>query len=535
MSPYRMPPGIGRLVVGALLISLSVLAAVIYGEHSTRSSSSSPALVQSRSPSVEDRNASDPPQIANDNNSDNDGVDSPDDNNNLDKRLFGMGGLPNIFPPALSKLKPGLLTSLVGEITNDINNLAPSIIPTNVVPPIGGLPLLTNLGPDLPLIAPPQPTAGQLGGLANLLGNVLSAAVPADQANNIIAGITAQAGAVISQAGAAATDVASLANAVAADAVAAPVALGNVETLLEGLDASINSVVQDVAAGGVVSALLPDAVVNDLANALRSGLEDVVAVASGGPVDLVGSLIESNVCGVVTPVDGVVQTVAGLCGAMQSAVDVAEETNPLLGPGGPLPVPTADPLAPLTGAAGSVTGALPSMTSAVGSGLSGIVPSLPTDTNLVAPGGGGGGGMGTPGATSGGGGSNITPAGGISPNVPGGGGGGGGVLPSNAPLNNPTVGAAPTQQPGSGGASPGSPGSPSSGSGSGSNPNVPGQPGGGAGAGPNGSNPPSGGAGAGPGAGGTSKTTSTGGSSCLDVFFLEGQWLTLSQLMERQP
>ena len=496
-----MPPGIGRLVVGALLISLSVLAAVIYGEHSTRSSSSSPALVQSRSPSVEDRNASDPPQIANDNNSDNDGVDSPDDNNNLDKRLFGMGGLPNIFPPALSKLKPGLLTSLVGEITNDINNLAPSIIPTNVVPPIGGLPLLTNLGPDLPLIAPPQPTAGQLGGLANLLGNVLSAAVPADQANNIIAGITAQAGAVISQAGAAATDVASLANAVAADAVAAPVALGNVETLLEGLDASINSVVQDVAAGGVVSALLPDAVVNDLANALRSGLEDVVAVASGGPVDLVGSLIESNVCGVVTPVDGVVQTVAGLCGAMQSAVDVAEETNPLLGPGGPLPVPTADPLAPLTGAAGSVTGALPSMTSAVGSGLSGIVPSLPTDTNLVAPGGGGGGG----------------------------------VLPSNAPLNNPTVGAAPTQQPDSGGASPGSPGSPSSGSGSGSNPNVPGQPGGGAGAGPNGSNPPSGGAGAGPGAGGTSKTTSTGGSSCLDVFFLEGQWLTLSQLMERQP
>ncbi|RYP72253.1 hypothetical protein DL770_007997 [Monosporascus sp. CRB-9-2] len=109
-------------------------------------------------------------------------IDAP---SNIEKRPLGMGGLLNIAP-ALSKLNPA---STIG--------------------PYG-------------FSAAPAHGRPQLGGLANLLGNVLSAAPPL-QAGEIINLVTSQAAAVVLEVQAA--------------------ALSGVEGLFEGIDSAIGSVV----------------------------------------------------------------------------------------------------------------------------------------------------------------------------------------------------------------------------------------------------------------------------------------------------
>ncbi len=229
MTRNRPPPGIGRLATGAFLIALSVLVAIVYGQKLK------PFTLVRRNSYIAVSNASEP-LVANDTETVRD----------IEKRGLGLGGLPDIIPPALSKIKPGLANSPVGDIVNDLNNLVPTALPSVV--PSDGLPLLTNVLPPTPLTPPPLPTEDQLRGLVNVVGNMLSAAVPPLEASSIIAAVTMQAAALMSSVQAAATDVASLANAVAADEMAAPKALRAVEGVLEGLDPALESTVQGVVA-----------------------------------------------------------------------------------------------------------------------------------------------------------------------------------------------------------------------------------------------------------------------------------------------
>ena len=337
MRNYRPPLGAGRLVAGTLLVSLSVLAAIMYAGGS--------------GPSAHQRRGASAAELGN--------TQGPGPRLGNDAELRPPGSLPDAVPPALPKVNRGLVTSLEGGLAISLDAVV-STTGTELVPSGGG-PLVSQLEPAVAVspALPPLPTAAELGGLTGSLGNAPSAVDP-PQVDSITAGVASQA-AVVDQGLGTATD------------VTAPDVLANPERLLKGIDSSADSLVRGVVAG-----------VDDLENALRSGLDDVVAV-SGGPADLVGSLIE-NVCSVVTAVDGVVQSISNLCGAMSLVVSAAEQGNPLIGPTDP--VTDADALLPaFTGTSSLPPSDVPPLPSPLGS-LPLPLP-LPTDpgaASITAPG-----------------------------------------------------------------------------------------------------------------------------------------------------
>lgn len=248
-----------------------------------------------------------------------------------EKRLLGLGGVVGILPSLLGNLVPGgIASSLIAHVTADINSLLP-ILDEPSAQASDGVPLVTGGQAALPLTAHPLPTGAQLGGLADKLGGLLNDIVPA-AAPSIIAAITQQALSVVASVEAIATDVASLGNQIGSDQIQAPDALERVGDLLGSLDSKVNDIINGVASD--LSSDLPLPVLQDLSQLVSSGLGDIVGAANG-PLSLVGDLVEQNVCGVVTPVDGVLATVAGLCGDIPSAVaQVSSEmaTAPLTNP-----------------------------------------------------------------------------------------------------------------------------------------------------------------------------------------------------------
>ncbi|KAI0396489.1 hypothetical protein F5Y17DRAFT_472546 [Xylariaceae sp. FL0594] len=281
--------------------------------------------------------------------------------NNVVKRVIGMGGVMGAVPSLLGNLVPGgIASSLLAQVTADINTLLPILSDANAASP-GGAPLVTGGPAALPITADSIATQAQLHGLAGMLGDVLSEIIPA-AAPSIIAAVTQDAVGVISSLEAIATDVASLGSQVAGNQIQATDALGQVGGLLGSLNSNINDIVQDVTSD--LASDLPLPVLQDVEQAISSGLAGVVGVAHG-PLSLMGDLIEQNVCGIVTPVDGVLATVAGFCGDMSSAVaqvsselGTAPVTNPnviLTGdaPTSTLPLGSGSPtvVGPLTSAA----------------------------------------------------------------------------------------------------------------------------------------------------------------------------------------
>ncbi|KAI8623744.1 hypothetical protein F5Y19DRAFT_348513 [Xylariaceae sp. FL1651] len=233
-----------------------------------------------------------------------------------EKRLLGLGGLVGVVPSLLGNIIPGgIASSLVAQVTADINSLLPLLNGLGAQSP-DGVPLTTGGQAALPLTALPQPTGAQLGGLADKLGDLLNGIVPV-AAPSIIAAITEKAHAIVSSAQAIATDVASLANQVGGDQIQAPDALDRIGGLFGSLDSKVNDIINGVTSD--LASDLPLPVLQDLGQVISSGLGDIVGVANG-PLSLVGDLIEQNVCGIVTPVDGILATVAGLCGNMPSAI-----------------------------------------------------------------------------------------------------------------------------------------------------------------------------------------------------------------------
>lgn len=234
----------------------------------------------------------------------------------LEKRLLGLGGVMSLVPSLLGNVVPGgIVSSLVAQVTADINTLLP-ILNDPVAQSPDGVPLVTGGQAALPLTAQPLSTGAQLGGLADKLGDLLNGIAPV-AAPSIIAEITKQAFSIVASVEAIATDVASLGNQIANKQIQAPDALGEIGGLLGSLDSKVNDIINGVTSD--LSSELPAPVLQELNQAISSGLGDIVGAANG-PLSLVGDLVEQNVCGAVTLVDGVLATVAGLCGNIPSAI-----------------------------------------------------------------------------------------------------------------------------------------------------------------------------------------------------------------------
>ncbi|KAI1492688.1 hypothetical protein F5X96DRAFT_344365 [Biscogniauxia mediterranea] len=285
----------------------------------------------------------------------------------LRKRSLGLGAIPHIIPSAIANLIPGVASSLANKLTSDINSIAPTVTLPSLLPS-DGVPLLTTAQPTLPVVAQPEPTGAEVGDLVDKLGSLLHGLAPTAAAS-IIAAVSSHADEIASSVQAVAIDVASIANQVAGDQVQAPNALSAVGGLLDTIDSSVRNIVDDVTSN--LASELPSPLINDLAQAVSSGLGDIVAV-SNGPVSLVGDLIEQNICGITTVVDGVVSTIAGICGDMASAAAVQT-------------VPTIDATVPASNTIVSLTAQVPDIT--VLSGQTGptdattpALPTLPTST-----------------------------------------------------------------------------------------------------------------------------------------------------------
>ncbi|TRX91418.1 hypothetical protein FHL15_007642 [Xylaria flabelliformis] len=234
----------------------------------------------------------------------------------MEKRLLGLGGVIGPVASLLGNVVPGgIVSSLVAQVTADINSLLPILDNPSAQPP-DGIPLVTGGQTAPSLAAQPLPTNAQLGGLADKLGGLLNGIIPV-AAPSIIAAITEQALGVVASVEAIATDVASLSNQIANNQIQAPDALGQIGGLLGSLDSKVNDIINGVTSD--LSSDLPLPVLQNLNQVISSGLGDIVGAANG-PLSLVGDLVEQNVCGAVTQVDGVLATVAGLCGDMPSAV-----------------------------------------------------------------------------------------------------------------------------------------------------------------------------------------------------------------------
>ncbi|KAI0442006.1 hypothetical protein F4803DRAFT_575932 [Xylaria telfairii] len=286
-SQFRSPP-IARCLLVAIFFALGFLAIVSLSDSYTSRS------LQRQDPPPKDDQSESP----------------------LEKRLEVLGGVVSLVPSLLGSVVPGgIISSLVAQVTADINTLLPILNDPGAQSP-DGLPLVNGGQAALPLTAQPLPTGAQLGNLADKLGDLLNGIAPV-AAPGIIAEITKQAFSVVASVEAIATDVASLGNQVANKQIQAPDALSQIGGLLGSLDSKVNDIINGVTSD--LSSELPLPVLQDLNQAISSGLGDIVGAANG-PLSLVGDLIEQNVCGAVTLVDGVLATVAGLCGDIPSAI-----------------------------------------------------------------------------------------------------------------------------------------------------------------------------------------------------------------------
>ncbi|KAJ3551700.1 hypothetical protein NPX13_g11300 [Xylaria arbuscula] len=290
MPPQSHSPSIARCLLVATLFTLAFFATV------SLSLSFSSQPIQESKPSPKDE--------------------TPDPEPALEKRLLGLGGVIGLVPSLLGNIVPGgIVSSLVAQVTADINSLLPILDDSNAQSP-DGIPLLTGVQGALSLTAQPLQTAAEIGGLADKLGGILNGIVPL-AAPSIISAITAQALGVVASVEAIATDVAALGNQMGSGQIQGSDALGQIGGLLGSLDSKVNDIVNDVTSN--LGSDLPLPVLQNIGQAISSGLGDIVGAANG-PLSLVGDLIEHDVCGLVTPVDGIVATVAGLCGDIPSAV-----------------------------------------------------------------------------------------------------------------------------------------------------------------------------------------------------------------------
>ncbi|KAI6086705.1 hypothetical protein F4821DRAFT_278420 [Hypoxylon rubiginosum] len=215
-------------------------------------------------------------------------------------------------PTPFSNLVPAAATPMKLDVTVNWNSTRPGI-DSSSTEQSETLSWSKNQ-PTSPVTVQPAPTSSEIHVLSEKLESFLGGVVPL-AASSIVDEATSQAQVLAASAQAIATDIASLADEVKASKLQAPDALKSAEDLLESLDAAVGTIAKDI----IPTSGLPAPVVDELFQAVSSGLGNIVN-APNGPVSLVGDLIKDNICTITIIVDDIPSTVAGLCGDTTSAV-----------------------------------------------------------------------------------------------------------------------------------------------------------------------------------------------------------------------
>lgn len=298
--------------------------------------------------------------------------------------------------------------------------------------------------------------SGLLRGATKLLPPDLPLATVVSE---VVSHATAAADQVLSQVQNAAAQVADLAAQVETDVLSPDGALLGAGSLLDNLETTIDSIVNGVVVD--VADVVPTQLLDEVKSLVTGGLNSILD-ATNGPIGVVASIIDINLCEAVKLVEGLLVTVTGVCGDMASVTSFSptySETASAAATGASLSFPTSTSVGlgsasaaqsatiPVPTNAGTLT-IFPSATSGRGSASRGANPSQPGGSAPFASMGSNSNGAGTGISTSAG-------NNGASQPVPGSGSGSGGNGQS-----------APNGAGGNGGSQP----SVGSGSGSGSNP-----------------------------------------------------------------
>ncbi|KAF7523617.1 hypothetical protein G7054_g11713 [Neopestalotiopsis clavispora] len=369
----------------------------------------------------------------------------------LQKRgLLGPGGIMpgKVLPSILSALNPNVVGALTSLAAAPLSTLIPAIpnipnvLPTVAVDGGAGIPLVPDLGgvaldpSELATVADDASDwmAAGISGLLRGATRLLPSNLPlATVVSEVVSHATAAADQVLSQVQNAAAQVADLAAKVETDVLSPDGALVGAGSLLDNLETTIDNIVNDVVAD--VADVVPNELLDEVKSLVTGGLNSILD-ATNGPVAVVASIIDMNLCEAVKLVEGLLVTVTGVCGDMASvtsfsptytetpaaATTGASPSNPIVTGGSGLVSASAAQSAtmPSPTNAGTLT-IWPSATGGRGSASGGINPTLPG-----AP-----GGVPQPNPTSNGNGAGSgpsAPAGGneVSQSVPGLGSGSGG-------------------------------------------------------------------------------------------------------------
>lgn len=227
--------------------------------------------------------------------------------------------------------------------------------------------------------------SGLLRGATKLLPPDLPLATVVSE---IVSHATAAADQVLSQVQNAAAQVADLAAQVETDVLSPDGALLGAGSLLDNLETTIDSIVNDVMAD--VADVVPTHLLDEVKSLVTGGLNSILD-ATDGPIGVVASIIDINLCEAVKLVEGLLVTVTGVCGDMASVTSLSptySETASAAATGASLSFPTSTGVGlgsasaaqsatiPIPTNAGTLT-IFPSATGGRGSATRGANPSQP--------------------------------------------------------------------------------------------------------------------------------------------------------------
>lgn len=255
------------------------------------------------------------------------------DHGKHDRRGFlGPNGIMpgKVLPGILSALGPNLAGLVTSVAAAPLSNVVPAVpnlsnaLPT--VPPDGGagLTLLPNVAP-LPLpdlghfATVADDAADWMGaGISGLLRGQTGLVPAGTPLPSLVAGLVADAksaaGVLLDQVQDAAADIVNLANQVESDVLHPDDALADAGHMLNNLESQVESMVNSI-----VTDLgnLPTGVLNEVKGLIGGGLSSII-LAPQGPAYLFGDMLADGLCAGVKEVDGILQTVTGICDDMAS-------------------------------------------------------------------------------------------------------------------------------------------------------------------------------------------------------------------------
>ncbi|KAK6210714.1 hypothetical protein LQW54_005919 [Pestalotiopsis sp. IQ-011] len=183
--------------------------------------------------------------------------------------------------------------------------------------------------------------AAGISGLLRGATKLLPPDIPlATVVSEVVSHATAAADQVLSQVQNAAAQVADLAAQVETDVLSPDGALLGAGSLLDNLETTIDSIVNGVVAD--VADVVPTQLLDEVKSLVTGGLNSILD-ATNGPIGVVASIIDINLCEAVKLVEGLLVTVTGVCGDMASVTSFSptySETASAAATGASLSFPT---------------------------------------------------------------------------------------------------------------------------------------------------------------------------------------------------